>query len=290
MSVPEWCCAIRFDSDKCLIDDATRKFSIINNSLRYWCADPFLFVKDGQYYLFFEMFDRLKRKGLIGYRELSDNSIGEMNIAYECDYHLSYPLIYEEDGNIYMLPECEQSGMLFRLKCVNFPDKWEKDKTYISERLADTTRFIYNGVTYYLSEKVDDEKIFDRLDLFYEDDIGFHECCNNPVKHDVNSARCAGNIFEYNGSLVRPSQNCGQEYGKELNFNKIISISKENYSEKLLKSIRVNDVNVDAKIYTGIHTYNKLDGIEVIDLKIPSNFNFLNLIGACIKRVKAIIR
>ena len=288
LSVPEWCCAIRFNNEeKCLIDDADTEFNVIENTLRYWCADPFVFSKDGKYYLFFEMFDRLKRKGLIGCREITDNRIGDIQVVFECEHHLSYPLVYEEDGNIYMLPECEISGELFRLKCMHFPDVWVKDKVYIKERLADTTRFEQNDINYYLSEKVNDEKIFDRLDLFYEKNGEFKECKNNPVKIDINSARCAGNLFEYNGRIIRPSQNCGEEYGKKLNFNNVVSISEENYSEELVKCVDVKDVHLNSdNIYSGIHTYNKLDKIEVIDLKIPSNFNLLNIIGAVFKRLK----
>ena len=37
--------------------------------------------------------------------------------------------------------------------------------------------------------------------------------------------------------------------------------------------------------FTGIHTYNCLGNVEVIDIKIGANFNIFNIIGAVWKRL-----
>ena len=287
LRVPEWCCAIRFNSKKSnIIDDTDTKFTVIKDSYRYWTADPFLFKHEEKYYLFFEMFDRLKRKGLLGCREISENGFGKIRIIYECSNHLSYPYIFEYDGDIFIIPECEQSGELFLLKCVKFPNEWKKEKVLINQRLVDTTPITVEGVNYFISEIVDDKKVFDRVDLFYEENGQFTECAENPVKTDVNTARCAGKIFNYNGKVIRPSQNCGKYYGEKLNFNEVISISKDSYVERLIKEISVSDIKLNVKNnFVGIHTYNKLDNVEVIDLKISGRFNLLSILGAVLKRV-----
>lgn len=46
------------------------------------------------------MFDRLKSKGLIGYREINGDKIGKMKIAYEAEHHLSFPYILNTKMNI----------------------------------------------------------------------------------------------------------------------------------------------------------------------------------------------
>lgn len=281
-----WCCAVRFNksSNICILNNIDDEFTVLPDSKRYWTADPFLVKKDGKYYLFFEMFDRFKRKGALGYRELSEKSIGSLNVVYESDTHLSYPFIYEKDGVFYMIPESNKSGELFVLKCTDFPSKWVKEKVIAKENLVDTTLFSYNGVNYYISERVDGTNNFDRVDLFYEENGCFTECVNNPVKLDANTARCAGNFFEYNGNYIRPSQDCGVSYGEKLNFNKVISISKENYEEELITTISHKDINLDKKgSYIGIHTYNKVDHVEVVDLKTDNKFSFCNLIGIVYK-------
>lgn len=281
-----WCCAVRFnkDSDTCIMNNAEDEFTVLSDSGRYWTADPFLAKKDGKYYLFFEMFDRFRRKGVLGFREISETNIGDLNVIYESDTHLSYPFIFEKDGVFYIIPESNKSGELFILKCTDFPSKWEKEKVLAKESLADTTPFSYNGVDYYISERVDGTNHFNRIDLFYEENGEFKECRNNPVKLDAGTARCAGKIFEYNGSYIRPSQDCGVSYGEKLNFNRVVGISKENYEEELITTISHKDIRLDKKDdFIGIHTYNRMDNVEVIDLKTNQKFNLFNIVGIVYK-------
>lgn len=278
-----WCCAIRFgtDSQSTILNDVQTPFTVLNNTRRYWTADPFLFEYSNRIYLFFEVFDRLKRKGLLGYREITDGNIGDIRIIYEDDFHLSYPFIFQNGEQIKIIPESNKSGELFELECVSFPDKWKKGRTLLYEKLADTTVFNYEGVNYYLTERVDDSNCFDRLDLFYSDNGAIKECANNPVKTDAATARCAGKVIYEDGvGYIRPSQDCGKAYGEKLNFNRIVSLSPQHYEEETFSCISHKDIILDRKnSFTGIHTYNRLGNVEVIDLKTKHRFNLLNFIG-----------
>lgn len=288
LSVPEWCSAVRFNQDggTSILNDTETEFTVIKDSYRYWTADPFLAEENGKYYLFFEAYDRLKRKGVLGYREITENSAGKIKTIYECDFHLSYPFIFKENGTYYIVPESKASGELFRLKCEHFPDKWVKEKVIAKVGVVDTTIVNHNGVDYYVSQRVMQAGRFDRFDLFYLENGRLCECKNNPLKIDAETARGAGKFFEYGAKLIRPSQNCGAQYGDKLNFNEVTEISKDSYSEKLLKTISVNDIKLNIKNdFTGIHTYNCLGNVEVIDLKIGANFNIFNIIGAVWKRL-----
>jgi hypothetical protein len=287
--VPEWCCAIRFNEDEktSLLDDNKKPFTVIKDSARYWTADPFLFKHNGEYYLFFEMFDRLKRKGLIGYRKLENGSAEEMNIVYEGEGHLSYPFIYEENGVIFIIPESMAQNELFRLRCLRFPDRWKKELIHADDRLVDTTRFVFDDREYFFSQRVIRDNTFNRLDLFYIKDGIFCEAASNPQKLDFETSRCAGAVFSYGEDYIRPSQDCSQSYGEKLIFSRIVKLKESEYLEEPVAQLSVRDVRVgDGGRYTGIHTYNKLDNIEVIDLKKEKSFNLLNLAGGVLKRVK----
>lgn len=278
-----WCCAVRFNSneEKCILNDLSSPFMVIPNSKRYWTADPFIVENDGKYYLFFEAFDKLKKKGLLGYREISENNFGPINIIYESKSHLSFPFIYKENETYYIIPESNKQNELFQLKCISFPDKWEKEMVITNSHLVDTVIYVNDGVKYYISEKVDSNNYFDRVDLFYEENGELTEFIDNPVKRDINNARGAGNLFEYNGSLIRPAQNCGKSYGEKLNFNQVDEISKSGYKETFLCDISVKSVILDCEnIFNGIHTYNKINNVEVIDLKLPRKFSLYNFIGS----------
>ena len=52
-------------------------------------------------------------------------SIVEVRDAINLGYHMSYPQIVEEDGEIYMIPETVANKRLEVFHCVGFPDKWE---------------------------------------------------------------------------------------------------------------------------------------------------------------------
>ncbi|MGN0521368.1 MAG: hypothetical protein ACI4IQ_01885 [Eubacterium sp.] len=288
----EWCIALRInEGENNLIDDKAAPFTVIKNSLRYWAADPFLAKGADGYYIFFEMYDRLKRKGLIGYRKIDGKAVGKMHKAFEYPHHLSYPFIYEENGSFYIVPECNAGRELFRIKADSFPSQWHKEAVLLENaRLTDTTIFDYENQRYYISQEIDDSYTFDKINLYYEQNGALIPCASNPVKRDIDTARCAGKIFEHNKKFIRPSQNCGESYGKELNFNEITEISKGSYMEKRIDFVSAESVKLNVKnIYTGIHTYNKLDNIEVIDLKLPDKPNLFNSLGVILKFIKRLL-
>lgn len=289
LRVPEWCCAVRFNTDgHTVFDDLETPFTVLKNSRRYWCADPFLYQRDGQYYLFFEAYDRLKRKGMLGYRTVSKDGCGKIQVFYESAGHLSYPFLFEKEGELYIMPESSAEKELFLLRCVSFPDQWVKERVLLQESLADTTRLVFSGSTFYLSEQVDDTRIFDRLDLFYEDGVGrLCPCAANPVKRDLTTARCAGACFQQDDQWLRPSQDCGETYGGKLNFNRIDDLTADGYAETCIKTISVSDIRTNSsEVFSGIHTYNTCGPVEVVDLKLLSCFHLLNLIGAVWKRIR----
>lgn len=286
-----WCCAIRFNDNEnnCILNDRGTPFTVIEDSKRYWTADPFLIEKDEKFYLFFEAFDRLQKKGLLGYREISENKFGDINIIYESKTHLSFPFIYEENGVYYIIPESSKEHELYRLKCTLFPNKWEKETILINDDLVDTVLFKNDGINYYISERVDSKNYFDRVDIYTERDGVITACSNNPVKNDIDNARGAGKIFEFEGKLIRPAQSCGNSYGEKINFNQILKLSKNEFEEKLIYDISVDELKFNvANDFTGIHTYNKLDNVEVIDLKLPRKFSLYNFIGAFVKLLKKV--
>jgi len=43
----------------------------------------------------------------------------------ERDYHLSYPFLFEWNGNLYMIPETKGNKAIELYRCTRFPNKWE---------------------------------------------------------------------------------------------------------------------------------------------------------------------
>src|SRR5262245_46202668 len=69
-------------------------------------ADPFMLHADGRWYMFFEVLDRETQLGVIALAT-SDDTVNwnyEQVVLAE-PFHLSYPYVFEWQGERYMIPE-----------------------------------------------------------------------------------------------------------------------------------------------------------------------------------------
>lgn len=288
----EWSVAFRKKDGAMLYEDSgvDNEFTILKNSIRYWAADPFVISNDGKDYLFFEMFDRFKSKGLIGYREIVDGKVSKMRIAYEANCHLSFPFIFKKDNKFFMMPESSEGKTLDILETDSFPTGWRVYKNIVNDRrLVDSSIFEKNGETYLFTQELKDGYTFTQIDLYkIENDI-LVPCSINPIVNSAFNSRLAGRVFEYNGKMIRVSQDCSEDYGKQLNFNEISCFLWDNYNEEYIKAISFTDVILDnKKQYFGIHTYNFDENYEVIDLKEKNKVKFGNIINILYRVVSKI--
>ena len=281
----EWQVAIRERSGKTLYEGEGSGFYAVKNTIRYWFADPFLFSHSGKDYLFVEMFDRWKEKGVIGVCRIRNGKCKNFHVCLETPFHLSYPCIYEDNNEIYMIPECYQSGEVWIYRCAAFPYRWEKDRLLLKGFAVDTTPCFFGKERFWLTTQFDSpcQRINDNL--WQIDDLdGAARCL---VSNDY-SSRGAGHIISENDCFIRPSQNCSKSYGEHLVFNRGYfkdGTYHENpfmqvyppTSSKHKDAITVECCNVE-KRYSGLHTYNISKHYEVIDLRLSEEKNCLTLI------------
>lgn len=289
----EWNIAIRKKNEKFLweIDGESKTFVVLPNTIRYWAADPFMISVGEKDYLFFEMFDRLKSKGLIGYREINNNKIGKMKIAYEAKRHLSFPFIFKHNDEYYMMPEYSEGKELFLLKATHFPDEWEKIESWMNgKRLVDSALLNYGGNHYLLTQELKSGYSSAELSVFTQRDGEWVSHKKNPVVKSFANSRLAGKTFLEKNQLIRVSQDCQDGYGTKLHFNNILKLSENEYEEEMFRTISVDDIMVDSKeSFCGIHTYNFDERYEVVDLKNPDRIrigNILNIMWKIISRLK----
>lgn len=279
----EWNIAIRENNgNKLWMKNGTGiNFTLLNNSFRYWAADPFIISFEDREYIFFEMYDRFKGKGKIGYREIVNGMVSKMKVAYEADTHLSFPFVFCMDGTFYMMPESSESKELFLLKAAHFPDNWEKIDTLMNgRRFVDSILFKYQDDVYLATQELESGYRFNNLKLFMKNGKEWISFKNNPVVESTKYARMAGSIIREKNNLIRVAQDCSEEYGKELHFLEICNLDDSDYIEKLIASVRVEDIKLDKnKSYNGIHTYNHDERYEVIDLKNRNHFSLGNVVN-----------
>lgn len=209
-------------------------------------ADPFLFKYNNDNYVFFENYSFKNKKGKISCGKLTEYNIVDVTDVLVFDYHLSYPFIFEENGNIFLMPESHENKRLEIYKCLNFPNYWELYSTaFEGETVVDA--FFFNDefkqkwlfVTKQMDPNapIDCELFIYRVDSIKMDKLTPHK--QNPVIIDSRTARNAGAIFKYNNYLFRPSQrNIDGIYGKALNINKITKLTIDEYVEEQLTIIQ----------------------------------------------------
>src|SRR5438067_893938 len=113
---------------------------------RDW-ADPFVVEKSGRYYIFFEELIYAEGKAHIAMLELDRaGRTSTPSRVLEADYHLSYPYIFEHDGQLWMLPESSRSRRVELYRCVDFPLSWKRECVLLEDvRLVDATLHVEKG-------------------------------------------------------------------------------------------------------------------------------------------------
>lgn len=243
-------------------------YSIIRSPEYGWVADPFLVEYKGDIYIFAEIFLwKSERNGIIGYCKYNGRSFGEWVVSMDRHWHLSYPFVFTKDDNLFMIPESYQLGEVAVYQLIQFPDKWEKVRTLISNvEYCDSTLFQYkNGKEYMFTFERGLKSPAGRGLLYDLDTKGLVNMRN--LSDNLQGARCGGKVIIDHNRYIRVAQNCFPEYGKGLIFYEIDSIEPK-YEEHEIYRMDVSDIQGDFNNnHIGIHTYNRLGEIEVIDLK-----------------------
>lgn len=208
-------------------------------------ADPFLFRYQRVDYLFFEDYDY--QKGVISYVPLgAEGPLGKPQVALELPIHLSFPFLFQEGEEIYMVPETYRYRSVSLFRCLHFPDQWEKQRVLVKGNLfSDPILFQHEGL-YWLFTAVER----DRLAIFYASDLQspFHP---HPINRRRVRGRNAGPVFYHEGKLIRPTMDCRQRYGRAVILKEIVLLTKKEFIEKELATIEPNW----APNLVGTHTY-----------------------------------
>jgi len=220
-------------------------------------ADPFLIKEGGKNYLFYEDYDR--RKGVISYSTIEGLKVSPPTIVLETHYHLSYPQVFKEGNDFYLIPESgtERNIQLFR--AVRFPDKWEPVKIIWDDGVyADSNVFKYKDKWWLFTVGGSGDN-----NLLILESNSLLGNWKEHVRSRIPHSRGAGNIFEYQGKLIRPVQDSSKIYGGAIIFKEI---TLPGYTEKIIRRIEPNWYNGLNLI--GTHTFNFNEDYVIIDGKI----------------------
>lgn len=241
----------------------------------FW-ADPFVVSEQDRHYVFFEELPFATERGHLSCMEVfSDGSHTTPKIILKKPYHLSYPNVFAYESEYYMIPESGDNEQITIYRSTDFPYHWEEQSVLMEGLHAYDSTLLEHGGHWWLFACVAAEKGMsgcEELQIFSADSPlsqSWEPHPLNPIMSDASRARPAGNFFEWEGELYRPSQDCAGSYGAGLNINKIKTLDKHSYAEKLVHCARPN---WDPKL-TALHTLNFNQHLSVADaMRVDSRF------------------
>lgn len=248
-------------------------YKILELPKGYWGADPFLLERNNEAYIFFEYTDIKKYKSVLAVKRIYP-SIGDVHVIFEFDVHTSYPCIFYSKDNLYIIPETASNSTLQLLKCIEWPYKWEKICDLATNfKCVDTTPLFLNDSIY--------------LVTYYRADSGFNLYgCKFDIEnlkiesprilknYYQNIGRPGGHFINVNGNIIRIVQPATKFYGEQIDFYRI-NFNEVDYSEEKISEFHPEQIKIDKKLnIVGVHTYNRSDNFEVVDLRIEYKFDF----------------
>ena len=239
----QWALAYRFRSGPCDANNTLYRFkNLIPPKDRFW-ADPFAIQSGEHYYVFLEEYSYEFAKGHISVIELDRKGVvsGPRKVL-EREYHLSYPFVFEWNGNYWMIPESAANKTVELYRAKSFPFVWQLEKVLMTDvRAKDATLAEIDG-TWWMFVSIAEHSIPDELYLFSAPSpLGpWTPHRRNPVKSDVRGSRPAGALFEWNGEVYRPAQDSSGRYGYAISINRLMQLDHERFSEERVSQILPN--------------------------------------------------
>ena len=234
-----------------------------NFSKTSYNADPFGFQIKDKKFIIFEEYSQILKRGRIAVAEIKNDSLINKKIILDNKKHLSYPFIFIENDEIFVICESYKSNKL---------DLYKIDKTNLSlqkireiftnlEAIDPSILKFNNKYWLFYSKK---EKAEEELYLAYANSLheNFIQHPKNPIKSCKASSRSAGTPFIIDNQIYRPAQNCQKFYGEKITINKINILNENDFIEEICYEILPPDSLTNI---IGIHTISNFGDLTLID-------------------------
>jgi hypothetical protein len=246
-----------------------REFRWIQSPRGHFYADPFVIEHERKPWVFFEDLPYTTDKGIIVCAEINrDGTLSQTIPVLELPYHLSYPCIFRDAGELYMVPESVADGTVQLYRCERFPDVWKQVRILLRAPVVDSTVWIEDGLYWFFVTLQQPRGGGLQLWLFYSRSLTGELIRHprSPFSTDIRFSRGAGAIFREDGKLIRPSQDCSGSYGRLIVFNEVTTLNEREYAERPGAIIDTRDM----PNMIGTHSYGRVGDFVVIDGCVPT--------------------
>lgn len=197
-------------------------------------ADPFLFIEENDWYLFFEVYNENRNRpdAPIAYAHSHDGrEWAYQGICLEKQYHTSFPLIWKWEDEYYMCPPTGKDIELWRAR--SFPDDWE-----FLGNIVDADYYPHDPAIFRYDDRwwaVADQGYTDVM-VYYSDELeslGWTPHPENPVVTDrIDAARPGGRPVVIGDSPYLFFQDLADEYGDKIRAYEVVDLSPTTYRDR----------------------------------------------------------
>lgn len=235
-------------------------------------ADPFGLTRKGVTHVFVEAFDYRTKHAVIEHHRLNpDRTWSGGDVVLSQPFHLSYPFIVQEAGEIFMIPESHQAGEVALYRARAFPQGWVRETALLSDIPAAEPSLIQHEGKWWMFFTVVGPKARDQKELhvaFADRLTGpWRQHPQNPVLVDRAGARPGGTpIVGKDGLVVLPVQDCSQTYGGAIRFLKFTDLTETRITVEQQPAILSGGLLSEAYA-EGLHTFSRCGEATLVDVK-----------------------
>jgi hypothetical protein len=221
-----------------------------------YVADPFIFVEDGTWHMFFEILTEHRSPDApIGHATSPDGLDWTYDqVVLEKKYHTSFPFVWKYRGAYYMCPPTGQKVELYKAR--QFPTDW----TYIGNAIDveyyshDPTFVRYQGRWWLFTDRGNDSvMVYHSTDLEAE---GWTPHSQNPVVTDRRSAgRQGGRPIVVGDQLYLYFQDGVENYGNAVRCYEVTDLSPSTYADQEVAGSPVLHEFGTGWASNGMHTF-----------------------------------
>jgi len=240
-----------------------------------YLADPFGLVRGDALHVFVEAFDyRIKRANIERHEfALADLSWRGQATVLDLPFHLSFPQVFEHEGETWMVPESHKAGEIALYRATDESlNHWERECALLHGQPGADAALAEHGGRWWMFYTLVGPNARDQRELHVAHAPSltgpWTPLAGNPVRVSRDGARPAGRPFmARDGVLTLPVQDCATGYGGATRLLRFTELTPERVVIEAGTERLTGDL-VSATHTAGLHTLNGCGaGLSLIDVK-----------------------
>ena len=218
-----------------------------------YLADPFGLQRGDTTHVFVEAFDYRTKHAVIEHHEFGAGLVWRNKaVVLARPFHLSYPYIVEDGGEIFMIPESHRAGEIALYRAREFPRQWIRETVLLpGVPGAEASLLKHEGHWWMFFTIVGPWRLHPQ----------------NPIIDNRAGARPGGTPFiGPDGRVTLPVQDCSRTYGGAIRFVRFTALSPDRITFEH-GSTQLTGEMISSSHQAGCHTLAQCGNLTLIDTK-----------------------